>query len=481
MVSGRDLQARMEANAVAKASMPPVRALVLAMLAGAFIGLGASFMLVVKSDSTLSFAASSLLGGLCFCLGLFLILVAGGELFTGNCLMVQGVLSGRYSLATLFKSWGVVYAGNALGALVVVGLLWAGGFLTLNGGAVGTTAFSVASTKASLGVGTAFFRAILCNILVCLAVWIGAAGETVCDKLAVTLLPVAGFVAMGFEHSIANWYFLPLGLVAEASGYGEGLALAGVVCNLVVVTLGNIVGGALIGAAYWFVYHPQQGRRLRTSELVRSLLDPELDAQEARRATKKALRKQVSRERSGLDAHLRAEADDAIYQHLVGLEAYRDADVVYTYLSIGSEVGTRRLIEDTWAAGKVVALPRVSEGDHAMRWYSVSSLDDLERSALGLEEPAVDPARELDPTAVEDAIALVPGLAFDAEGYRLGYGGGYYDAFLATFPGRSVGLCRAAQTIPSLREQGLLEPYDRPVDLVVSEQGVVGGASRQSL
>ena len=484
MVSGRDLQARMEANAVAKASLPPVRAFFLAVLAGSFIGFGASFMLIVKSDSTLSFAVASVLGGVAFCLGLFLILVAGAELFTGNCLMIQGVLSKRYSLATLFKSWGIVYAGNAVGALFIVGMLYVAGFLSLNGGAVGTTAFSVALSKAGLSVAAMFSRAVLCNILVCLAVWIGAAGETVCDKLAVTLLPVAGFVAMGFEHSIANLYFLPLGLVAQAAGYGEGLAVSGVVLNIVVVTFGNIVGGALIGFAYWLVYHSQQNRRMQMPELLSILFNKGVASAEAMHARKKALRKKAARERSALDERLRMEADATIFLQVKDMEAYQRAEVVFAYCPIGSEVDTRQIIGNAWACGKTVALPRVVEEGRgagargAMRWYAVDSLGGLERSSLGVDEPVADPAREVDPAATSAALALIPGLSFDEGGYRLGYGGGYYDGFLADFPGASAGLCRSAQLMHSLGDLGLLEDHDRPVGYVVSEQGVVGGAAR---
>ena len=479
MVSGRDLQARMEANAVAKASLPPVRAFFLAVLAGSFIGFGASFMLIVKSDSSLSFAVASVLGGVAFCLGLFLILVAGAELFTGNCLMIQGVLSKRYSLATLFKSWGIVYAGNAVGAFFIVGMLYVAGFLSLNGGAVGTTAFSVALSKSNLSVAAMFARGILCNILVCLAVWIGAAGENVCDKLAVTLLPVAGFVAMGFEHSIANLYFLPLGLVAQAAGYGEGLAVSGVVLNIVVVTLGNIVGGALIGFAYWLVYHSQQNRRMQMPELLSLLFNRGVSSAEAMHARKKALRKKAARERSALDEHLRMEIDSSIFLQLKETEAYGRAEVLFAYLNIGSEVDTRQIITCAWAAGKTVALPRVVEGERgAMKWYAIDSLAGLERSSLGVDEPVADPAREVDPGATSAALALIPGLSFDEAGYRLGYGGGYYDSFLADFPGASAGLCRSAQLMHSLAEIGVLEEHDMPVGLVVSEQGVVGGAAR---
>ena len=210
-------------------------------------------------------------------------------------------------------------------------------------------------------------------------------------------------------------------------------------------------------------------------------MDSERDSQpcgETIEARKRALRARAKRERSALDATQRRERDGAIRAALEGLAAYREAAIVFPYLSFGSEVDTRGLIEDAWAAGKTVALPRVVEGERAMRWFAVDDFAGLERSSLGVEEPPVDPAREVDPSCTETAIALVPGLAFDARGFRLGYGGGFYDAFLAGFPGRSVGLVRGPQFVEDLGAMGVLEAHDLPVDLVVSEQGVVGGARR---
>ena len=238
----------------AKARLTRGRAFVLAILAGAFVALGASFMLMVRSDVSLSPTISLVLGGLAFCLGLFLVLVAGAELFTGNCLMVIGALDGRYPLVRMLRKWAIVYAGNAVGALLVVVLLLVSGFAEMQGGAVGELACSVAASKASLSPVVAFSRGFLCNVLVCLAVWMGSAGKTVCDKLAAAILPVVAFVVLGFEHSVANMFFLPLGLVIEALWGGSSVVVLGVASNLVFVTLGNIVGGVAIAAAYWFVY-----------------------------------------------------------------------------------------------------------------------------------------------------------------------------------------------------------------------------------
>ncbi len=238
----------------AKTRITKGRAFVLAILAGAFVALGASFMLMVRSDSTLSSSISLLLGGLAFCLGLFLVLVAGAELFTGNCLMVIGALDGRYPFARMLRKWAVVYVGNAVGALLVVLLMVVAAFPAMQNGAVGELALSVAASKASLSPLVAFTRGILCNVLVCLAVWMGSAGKTVCDKLAAAVLPVVAFVVLGFEHSVANMFFLPLGLAIDALQGTATIAAAGVASNLLFVTLGNIVGGVAVAAAYWFVY-----------------------------------------------------------------------------------------------------------------------------------------------------------------------------------------------------------------------------------
>ena len=244
-------EAKAETVGAGKATMPLGRAFVLAILAGLFIGMGGMFMLLVKSDSSLSFAASSLLGGLSFSLGLFAVLVAGAELFTGNNLMVLGCLAGKYTLAQLIRSWCVVYVGNLVGSLILAAILLAANFAGMNGGAVGETAVAVATAKSTLPFATAFFRGVMCNILVCLAVWLGFAGKTVLDKFLAAAVPVTAFVACGFEHCVANMFFLPFGMALS----GGSVVLGGVIMNIVAATLGNMVGGALIFAgAYWLAF-----------------------------------------------------------------------------------------------------------------------------------------------------------------------------------------------------------------------------------
>ena len=185
---------------------------------------------------------------------------------------------------------------------------------------------------------------------------------------------------------------------------------------------------------------------------------------------KRDLRARMRAVRSDMGPEGRARVDRAICERVCGLAEWQAAPVVLPYLSFGAEVDTRGLIARAWEAGKVVALPRCVGGTRQMRWYVVESLDGLERSRLGVEEPVADPARVLDPAgAGACALTLVPGLAFDPAGFRIGYGGGFYDAFLGGFPGVRLGLCREAQLVASLRDEGVLEPHDLPCDLVVSE------------
>ena len=170
--------------------------------------------------------------------------------------------------------------------------------------------------------------------------------------------------------------------------------------------------------------------------------------------------------RAGLPEGERRAIDAAITGNVAALPEFVEADGVFTYLSFGAEVDTRELIERAWAQGKTVALPRVVPGTRQMRWYAVESFAGLECSPFGVEEPVADPAREVAPADFRAPIALVPGLAFDREGYRLGYGGGFYDTFLPAFPGISIGLCRTAQCLDRLPH----DAHDVPVSLVVTDR-----------
>ena len=251
------IEAKAEAVGVTKASMPPARCFVAAMLAGAFIGFGGMLFCTSLGDPTIPFAVQRLVGGVCFCLGLTLVLCCGAELFTGNVLMLCAKASGRIPWPGVFRNWGVVWVGNLVGSLLAMVVIYLSNLQGMNGGAVGETFVSVAAGKVALDPVALFFKAILCNVLVCLAVWIGFGGKSVADKVIGLLLPISAFVACGFEHCVANMFFLPMGLVLNTLG-GVGAAgaitLGGIAYNLVLATLGNIVGGLVVGMAYWFAY-----------------------------------------------------------------------------------------------------------------------------------------------------------------------------------------------------------------------------------
>lgn len=253
-------EAKAEALGVSKGSMPLSRMFVAGMLAGAFISFGAMFFCLFTSDSSLPFAVQRAGGGACFCLGLVLVLCCGAELFTGNSLMVCSLLSRKIGAGALLRNWVTVWLGNLAGSLVVVMLVYASQMAAMNGGAVGETMVSVAASKASLAPGVIFAKGILCNVLVCLAVWIGFSARSVVDKVLGIFLPITAFVACGFEHCVANMFFLPSGFLMNSLGIGApgAVALGGVVGNILIATLGNIVGGVAVGVAYWFAYRSRE-------------------------------------------------------------------------------------------------------------------------------------------------------------------------------------------------------------------------------
>lgn len=239
--------------------------LLLGTLAGAYIAFGGFFMLIVTQDLA-GFAGvgvSRLMGGGAFSLGLMLVVVAGGELFTGNCMMPMGTLAGCAPLGKVLRNWLWVYAANALGSLVVLFLLHRAGLLR---GAVAANALKIAVAKTNLTVGEAFCRGILCNWLVVLAVWMSMAATDIAGKLLAILFPITAFVASGFEHCVANFFLIPAGLLAAGEGAEallspSGLSLGGLFRNLVPVTAGNIVGGVLfVAVAYFFVFRDRLQR-----------------------------------------------------------------------------------------------------------------------------------------------------------------------------------------------------------------------------
>ena len=256
-----------ESVGVAKAAMPAADVFALAVLAGAFIALGAAFATTVGSDAAgMPYGITRLVVGLAFTLGLILVVVAGAELFTGNNLIVMAWASRRVSTVLLLRNWVIVYIGNFIGAFGTALLVWLGKQYTFGGGSVGVTALTIASTKTGYGFGQAVALGALCNALVCLAVWLTYGAHTTTDKILAVIPPIAGFVALGFEHSVANMYFIPVALLIKTDGAWvhsmTGLPDLGhvtwghsLVDNLLPVTIGNIVGGGImVGAVYWFVY-----------------------------------------------------------------------------------------------------------------------------------------------------------------------------------------------------------------------------------
>lgn len=249
-----------EKAGVTKTKLTGGKAFVSAMFAGAFIGFGALFFLIVTSDPAMTWGPKRFVGGLAFCMGLVLVLCCGAELFTGNSLMASDLAAHRIGWAAMLKNWLIVWFGNLAGALLLVTLIGLAGTMGLNDGAVGDTAVATAASKITPEWFTLFFRGILCNILVCLAVRIGFSARSVGDKVLGILLPIAGFVAMGFEHCVANMFFLPVGLMSKMLGFGaeatgvDAVTVQGILYNLSAATLGNIVGGAVfVALAYWFV------------------------------------------------------------------------------------------------------------------------------------------------------------------------------------------------------------------------------------
>ncbi|HSJ17216.1 MAG TPA: formate/nitrite transporter family protein [Solirubrobacterales bacterium] len=256
---------------VTKASMSFPRTFSLAVLAGAFIALGAMFAttVVAGADGEMPFGVTRLLAGLVFCLGLILVVVAGAELFTGNNLIVMAWADRRIPIAWMLRNWVVVYAGNLIGALGTVAIVFVGAQYEFGDGGVGSAALTIAQAKTSLGWGQAVALGVMCNALVCLAIWLTYSARSVTDKVLAVIFPITAFVAAGFEHSVANMYFLAMGVLVKEAGSDGFFAEIGkspadfpdvtwigaAVDNLVPVTIGNIIGGSLmVGVVYWLVY-----------------------------------------------------------------------------------------------------------------------------------------------------------------------------------------------------------------------------------
>ena len=249
-----------------KATLPVFSTLALGVLAGAFIALGAiaSTTIATAGDSPLHFGLARLLSGIIFSLGLILVVLAGAELFTGNNLIVMAWASGRISTRALLRNWLLVYIGNAIGAIATAFLLFLSGQYRFAGGGIGATALAIAQHKAQLDFMPALALGMLCNALVCLAVWLTLGAHSTTDKILAVIFPITAFVAAGFEHSIANLYFIPIAqfiqtwdsaFVADLGLNLSRISFSDLLNNLIPVTIGNIIGGAvLVAGVYWLIY-----------------------------------------------------------------------------------------------------------------------------------------------------------------------------------------------------------------------------------
>ncbi|MFC1528372.1 formate/nitrite family transporter [Candidatus Latescibacterota bacterium] len=264
------MAARVEKAGITKGNLDFLSTFALAVMAGVFIAFGAMLYTYVIHDSSLDVGLTKLIGGLVFCLGLILVIVAGAELFTGNNLILMAYVGRKITLEQLLRNWSIVFLGNLIGSIAIVFLFSYSGQWTERASAVGVKALLIANGKVNLTFLQALSRGTLCNILVCLAVWLCFSGRTVSDKILAIVFPITAFVTLGFEHSVANMYFIPAGLILKhnqqvladvqvilgAVPELSRLTISGfLVHNLIPVTIGNIIGGSLfVGAIYWFVY-----------------------------------------------------------------------------------------------------------------------------------------------------------------------------------------------------------------------------------
>lgn len=262
-----EIATRVETAGVKKANLDLLTLLTLGVLAGAFIAIGAQLATVVGTDSALGYGPTRLMVGVAFSVGLILVVIAGAELFTGNTLIVMAWLGRKVSTPLVLRNWGIAYVANFAGALATVVIVYGTGQWSMVSDKVGASALLTANGKVELSFGEAILRGILCNALVNLAVWLCFSARSNVDKIFAIIPPIAAFVAAGFEHSIANMYFIPFGLllkeknvVVTAAGVDaatlDQLTWGGFLWNnLLPVTIGNVIGGALmVAAVYWLVY-----------------------------------------------------------------------------------------------------------------------------------------------------------------------------------------------------------------------------------
>lgn len=264
-----EMAQKAEEVGISKANMGFSKTIILAILAGSFIALGGVFSTVATSGVGLPYGVARILGGLVFSLGLILVILGGAELFTGNNLIIMAWANKRISTLKVIRNWVLVFIGNWIGATFIVALILVSGHFMAGKGQVGLNIMNIAKAKCELNFMNAIALGVLCNILVCLAVWLCFSAKDVTGKILSIVFPITAFVAAGFEHSIANMYFIPLAIVLEnyadpsfwtsinamPSDYASVNLHNFLIHNLLPVTIGNILGGAvLVGLVYWFVF-----------------------------------------------------------------------------------------------------------------------------------------------------------------------------------------------------------------------------------
>ena len=270
--SPREIAQRVQDASMLKVRLPFLQLAMLGILAGGFIGLGSLYYVIVVSDAQLGFAAQRVLGGVVFSLGLLLVVVAGAELFTGNNLLAMAWADGCLPTRDVLYNWAVVCAANFIGAAGLAAVVFLSGHAEMNGGAVGRTYLQIAVAKSSLSLTEAFFRGVLCNVLVCMAVWMTLAGRSVTDKFIAIVFPISAFVAAGFEHSIANMYLFPLAEMLKA-GAGQPVEFSWLWRNLAPVIAGNLVGGSVLVALVYYVIYRRAPRDTSSLEPSRKASD----------------------------------------------------------------------------------------------------------------------------------------------------------------------------------------------------------------
>lgn len=262
-LNSQQIAQKWERYGAEKAAQPAARTLALSIMAGLFIGMGCMFYEIVLSDWQGAYGPGMIMGGFAFLIGLAAIIVAGGELFTGNTMMSIAWWQRRITTTEMLRSWAIVLGGNIVGILLIASLAFWSGHWQANGGQVGLKALSIGYSKATLSYEMAFARGILCNLYICLAVWMYHAGRSISDKLLAIILPIFAFVASGSEHIVANWFYGPYALMLKGTALAHQmepvklatLTMPNFLTRQIFVLLGNIVGGGLFFAGpYWFAW-----------------------------------------------------------------------------------------------------------------------------------------------------------------------------------------------------------------------------------